>query len=295
MNEFDHLSAEVAPMLELSKKERKAFCNEDRWVGYTRAIEILGQLDDLVNYPHGLRMPNILVVGRSGNGKSSIVERFRHSHEVRVREDGGPIAPVLHMEMPDTPDQGQFWSAVLWALLITHRETAPAKLLKKEAKSALQYAHVSVLVIDEFNNLINAGRKAGDLLASIKELSNALKISIVAFGTQAAINALNSEPQMKSRFQPAPLQRWHLDAEYLRFLASYERLLPLAKPSGLATRELAPRLYDMGGDTIGGTVKLLKASASLAIDIGTECITNAVLDKVNWTGSEAWEKVAAAV
>lgn len=295
MSEFDHLAAEVVPVLELSKAERKTFCREDRWIGYTRATEILGELDDLVNYPRGLRMPNVLVVGRSGNGKSSIIEHFSNSHGVRVTESGGPILPVLRIEMPDTPDQAQFWSAILWALLITHRETAPAKLLKREAKSALQYAHVGVLLIDEFNNLVNAGRKAGDVLAAIKELSNALKISIVAFGTQAAINALNLEPQMKSRFQPSSLQRWRLDAEYLRFLASYERLLPLAKPSGLATRDLAPRIYGLGGDTIGGTVNVVKAAASLAIELGTECITTSILDKVAWTSPGDWEKVAAAV
>lgn len=295
MSEFDHLSDEVVPVLELSKAERKAFCRADRWIGYTRAIEVLGQLDDLVNYPRGLRMPNVLVVGRSGNGKSSIIERFEKSHGIRTAETGGAIAPVLRVDMPDTPDQAQFWSAILWALLITHRDTAPAKLLKREAKSALQYAHVGVLVIDEFNNLVNAGRKAGDILAAIRELSNALKISIVAFGTQAAINALNLEPHMKSRFQPLSLQRWRLDAEYLRFLASYERLLPLARPSGLATRELAPRIYGLGGDTVGGTVKLLKAAASLAVDLGTECITVPVLDKLAWTGPGDWEKVAAVV
>jgi len=109
------------------------------------------------------------------------------------------------------------WSTILWALGISHREKDPASLKKRQVKSALQYASVRLLIIDEFNNLSNAGKKAADLLAAIKGLSNDLKISIVAAGTQAAINALNSDPQMKSRFEPAPLDRWRLDAEYLRF------------------------------------------------------------------------------
>jgi len=159
-------------------------------------------------------------------------------------------------------------------------------------KSVLQYADVRLLVIDEFNNLTSAGKNAGDLLAAIKGLSNDLKIPIIAAGTQAAINALNSDPQMKSRFEPAALDRWKLDTEYLRFLASYERLLPLAEPSGLATRTLAPTIYGMAGDTIGGTVKLIKAAAAKAIESGYERIDDSVLKSLTWTRPGEWDEVA---
>lgn len=295
MSEFDHLAPEVRDVLELPTAERIAFCREDRWVGYTRAVEVRNKLDDLVAFPRSLRMPNLLIVGRNGNGKSAILEHFARSHEVQATEAGTPVMPVLLIEMPDTADASEFWSEILWKMLISHREGDHPRNKKRQVKSILQYAQVRVLVIDEFNNLVNAGRKAGDLLASIKELSNALKLSIVAAGTQAAINALNSDPHMKSRFSPVALNRWSLNAEYLRFLTSYEKLLPLAKPSGLATRELAPRLYAMGGDAIGGTVNLLKAASKRAIETGTECITVPLLEKLDWTGPEGWEEMARAV
>lgn len=295
MSDLDHLAPEVRDAVQLSKTERIAFCREDRWIGYTRANEVRDQLDDLVAYPRTLRMPDILVVGRNGNGKSAILEHFARAHEVQSAEDGTPIKPVLLVEMPDTGDASAFWSEILWAMLVAHRENDHPRNKKREVKSILQFARVRVLVIDEFNNLVNAGRKAGTLLASIRELSNTLKLSIVAAGTQAAINALNSDPHMKSRFTPLALTRWSLNAEYLRFLASYERLLPLAEPSGLATRELATRLYAMGGDAIGGTVSVLKAAAKAAIETGTECITVPLLEKLDWTGPEGWEDMARAV
>lgn len=292
MSRFEHLDPSVVEILQLPRPERIAFCQADRWVGYTRATQILSQLDQLVIYPKSLRMPNILVVGRSGNGKSSILERFTNRHPVQVTAAGSPIAPILHIEMPETPDESELWSTILWSLAISHREKDPASLKKRQVKSAMHYAQVRVLAIDEFNNLVNAGRAAGDLLAAIKGLSNELKVSVVAAGTQAAINALNSDPQMKSRFEPAVLDRWKFDGEYLRFLASYERLLPLAEPSGLATREIAPRLYGMTGDTIGATVKLLKLAAVAAIESGNERIDLKTLDRVPWTRPGDWDEVA---
>ena len=292
MKRFAHLDAAVSSAVELPKPERIAFCQTDRWVGYTRATQILDQLDQLMIYPKNLRMPNMLIVGRSGNGKSSILERFANRHPIQISAAGSPIAPIVYIEMPETPDESELWSSILWALGVSHKERETPYIKKRHVKSTLQYSETRVLAIDEFNNVANSGKIAGDLLAAIKGLSNELKLSIVASGTQAAINALNSEPQMKSRFQPAVLDRWRLDAEYLRFLASYEQLLPLAEPSGLATRELAPKVFGMVGDTIGGTVKLLKAAAVRAIESGTERITPQLLDGLGWIKPGEWDEVA---
>lgn len=287
-----HLAAEVVEALDYTKAQRIEFCQTDRWIGYTRAHDILKQLGDVLNHPKSLRMRNLLVVGRSGNGKSSILEHFSNRYPVVLTPSGDPVAPIVRIEMPETPDESEFWSLLLWACRVSHRERDSAAVKKRQAKSILQYAQVRLLVIDEFNNLTNAGKVAGHLLAAIKGLSNDLKMSIVAAGTQAAINALNSDPQMKSRFDPCPLSRWTLNAEYLRFLASYERVLPLAEPSGLASREMATAIYGMGGETIGNTVRLLKAASSKAIEMGQERISLETLQAIEWTKPSDWDTVA---
>ncbi len=77
--------------------------------------------------------------------------------------------------------------------------------------------------------------------------------------------------------------------------ARLERATMLAEPSQLASRELAPKLYSMAGDTIGGTVKLLKAASAHAINIGVERITAPVLDDLGWTRLGDWDAVARVV
>ena len=78
----------------------------------------------------------------------------------------------------------------------------------------------------------------------------------------------------------------------MRFLASYELLLPLAEHSDLASRKMAPLLYGMAGETVGGTVKLLKEASAHAVETGVERITPAVLDDLGWTRLGDWDSVA---
>lgn len=283
-------------MLEEPTEARVAFCRSDRWVGYTRATEILRELDTLLVHPRSLRMACLLIVGRSGNGKSSILDHFARRNPVIITPTGAPVAPIVRIEMPETPDESEFWSLILWACSVSHREKDSPAQKKRQVRAALQYAQTRLLLIDEFNNLTNVRKTAGHLLAAIKGLSNELKMSIVAAGTPEAINALSSDPQMKSRFDVTALYRWKLDSEYLRFLASYERLLPLAEPSQLASRELATKLYGMAGETIGMTVRLLKEAAVLAIQNRTERITPALLDALPWRRKDdAWASLSAQV
>lgn len=282
-------------MLDQPNADRIEFCKTDRWVSYSSAKRVLDEMDDLRTYPKNLRPNNILIVARSGNGKSSILEYFTNRHPVLTTENGSPIMPVLRIEMPESPDESEFWSLILWVLGITHRESDRAAHKKRQAKSAIMYAGVQLLVIDELNNVTQAGREAPFLLAAIRNLSNELRLPIVAAGTQQAINALNLDPNLKDRFDPIGLSRWLLNREYLQFLASYEKLLPLSKPSALASKEIAPVLYGLAGDTIGRTVKLLRRAATAAIESGTEQITADLLKELDWTKSGDWDAVARAV
>lgn len=290
-----HITAAAAALLDESRERRIDFCLRDYWVQYSRANYVLQRMEAVLKQPPCLRPRNLLIPARSGNGKTSIVQHFTKLHTVDLEslEKGQhPIVPVLRIEMPESPDESEFWSLILDSLRISCRERTSAVEKKNEAKSLLRYTQTRVLIIDEFNNLANSGKMTIHLLGAIKGLGNDLQMSIIAAGTQAAINALHADPQMTSRFDACPLPRWTLNAEYLRFLASYERLLPLAEPSNLASRELAPKIYAMGGETLGNTVRVLKASAAKAIEMKKECITEDALEAIEWIKPSDWDAVA---
>ncbi|AZR35204.1 TniB family NTP-binding protein [Xanthomonas vasicola] len=291
----DHLLPEVRAKLDVSDAERIAFCREDRWIAYPQAKQILDELDQLVAYPVTQRPPCRLIVARGDNGKSAIVRQFALRHPMLVTEQGTPDLPVAVINMPGSPDPSQMWSAILTAELIVHRPSDSASAKRAQVVSILRHNRVRVLVVDEFNNITNAGKRAADLLSSLRVLSSELNISIVAAGTQAAIHALSFDPQMRSRFQPLPVRLWTMDKAYRNFLYTYERLLPLAHPSGLAEPELMPLVFSMAGPAIGGTVALLKEAAVLAIRSGQERITAEVLHGVQANSKDNWDAIAKAV
>lgn len=289
---YEHLAPEVVEVLQLPQSDRIAFCQADRWVGYTRALKILEQMENLFVYPKNQRMPNMLLVARSNNGKSSIVQHFVNRHPIVLPEEGLPNPCVVWMTMPSTPSESSFWSEVLKCMNVVHRDTATAESKRRQAMEVMAYVNVKVLAIDEFNHLNNARKEAARLLAAIKNVSTTLRISVLASGTETAVNAFNSDQQLKTRFDPEVLDRWMIDTEYLRFLASYEKLLPLAKPSTLAGEELARTIHRMAGGTIGGIVKVIKAAAEHALRNNRESIDVKVLAAVDPGVSDRWAAVS---
>lgn len=81
MNEdFGHLFLATRPIAALSAEERIHRIRADRWINYPRAQHALEKLEELIAFPQRARMPNLLIVGASGMGKTMIVEKFSRDH-----------------------------------------------------------------------------------------------------------------------------------------------------------------------------------------------------------------------
>lgn len=287
MSSYPHLHDQVAAYMGGSNDERIAVSRKDRWIGYAKAKSVLDELDQLIVYPFTQRPPCRLIVARGDNGKTALLRQFQLRHPAVQLGDGGMSLPVLRINMPAQPDLSQLWSEVLTRCATTHRRGDPASAKYTMVVSVLRVLKVRVLAIDEFNDVALARKGTSDVLAGIRKLSNELNLSIVAAGTEAAVHALAFDAQMRSRFSALSMPKWGLDLPYLSFLNTYERLLPLALPSGLAGEEIASVLHAAGGEAIGGTVTLLRDAAALAIRSGQEKITVEIIKAVQETASHA--------
>ena len=98
---------------------------------------------------------------------------------------------------------------------------------------------------------------------AIKYLSNELQIPLVAVGTLEAVRAIQADPQLASRFYRTELPLWCMGREYRKLLASFERMLPLKRPSQLAKAPLATKLLAVTEGTIGELSTLLKSRCHL--------------------------------
>jgi len=99
---YPHLHASIRGAAEEEPNTRIRRIRTDRWVSYARAEAALTAMDDLLNFPKRTRMPNLLLVGPTNNGKTMIVEKFRRAHPAMPAsqtESGAAHIPVLRVQM----------------------------------------------------------------------------------------------------------------------------------------------------------------------------------------------------
>lgn len=279
-----HLLPKAAAYLERPDAERLTYIRSPRWIGYTQAKTILGQLEELLGHPKSHRMPNLLIVGDTNNGKTMLVRRFCNQHKPEDNPEGeAAVVPVLFMQAPPVPDEGRFYNTILELLFAPYKPGDRADRKQFQALKVMKGVGLKMLIIDEIHHIL-AGSMAKQkaFLNVIKYLGNELEIPIVGVGTRDAFRAIQTDLQLSNRFDHALLPRWHNDEEFLRLLATFERTMPLQHPSHLTDGALADKIYSMSEGYLGEISRVLVSAASLAIETKQERIDKKLLDHIGW-------------
>ena len=74
------MHAAIRVLAEEDNPSRVRHIRTDCWITYARAEAALSAMEDLLSFPKRIRMPNLLLIGPTNNGKSMVVEKFRRSH-----------------------------------------------------------------------------------------------------------------------------------------------------------------------------------------------------------------------
>lgn len=289
----DHLAPAARVLLDLNDAERIEHILGSGWIQYTRARDALRALERLLAHPHIHRMPNMALVGETNNGKTVIAQRFLRSHPVLENRHGSNIeVPVLYVQSPPSADEMRLLTTILETL---YAPLTPARRVDErqfQVVRLMSSVNVRMLMIDEFQHAFTgAYNNRRKYLAAIKLLGNQLQIPIVAIGTEEVFHALRADRQLANRFEPFELPLWKDDQEYFRLLASFERILPLKKPSHLTDMNFAMRVLAMSEGTIGEVATILKRCAVWAIESGQECIDFKALQRIHYdTPSERKHK-----
>jgi DNA polymerase III delta prime subunit len=281
----DHLNEAARAALELGVSERIDRVRGTRWIGYTRAKQVLAKLKELLIHPKQHRMPNLLLVGDTNNGKTLLVSRFEKLHPEHEHPDGDRLSlPVLYIQAPPVPDEARFYNGILEKLGAPYRSADRIDKKQFQCIRILSKVETKLLIIDEIQHILAGNQsRQRNFLNTIKYLGNELRIPIVGVGTKDAFNAIQTDPQLSNRFEPVILPRWEMNGEYLKLLASFERMLPLRKPSKLAEKDLAMKVLNMSEGTIGEISSLLGKAAVKAIETGAECVSAKLVDSLDWT------------
>ena len=284
--ELAHLHESVRELAHEDNSTRIRHIRSERWITYARAEDALLQLHDLLTFPKRTRMPNLLLVGPTNNGKTMILEKFRRSHPATAAsatEHGAANVPVLMVQMPAAPDEARFFSAILKALNLPDMLPARAPKRQDAAVRVLDETAVRLLIIDEVHNILAGSRlHQRRLLNLLRWLGNELQIPLVAAGTAEALHAVQSDDQLANRFEPLILPRWTDGAQYRQLLGTLEVLLPLRHPSHLAKPALARKILASAEGVLGEVLTIVTRAATRAIATGVEAITIEVIDETGF-------------
>lgn len=280
-----HLFDKTIELVENSSDDERIYASKKlKWIGYSNANKIHKKLEDLRDYPKTIRMPNMLLVGDSNNGKTALLNRFLNKNPTYVQEETQELRiPVLMIQSPPEPDEKRFYNAILDDLFAPYRSSEKIESRQHRVVELLKKVDLRLLIIDEIHHML-AGTmsKQRTFLNVIKYLSNELQISIVCSGTREAFNAIQTDPQLANRFEPRVLPKWKHDEEYLRLLASFEKLLPLKSASNLIESSLSSLILAKSEGLIGEISKILELSTILAIESGIEKINRNIIENIDY-------------
>jgi len=264
-----HPSAEA--LLDAPDEVRAGKIIQDHTVLYPALQQVVSEAEWMVYEPRQTRARGRIICADRSNGKTSIADLI---HE-RFREYDRSDRPcVLRISMSGLHDARSVYGRVMEELgspaRISHRLSDRELLVQR----LLHDVNCRLLILDEVQDIILGNeREQVRVLQAVKLLMNELHLPIMAFGTESAARGFKSDAHLAARFTDYTLPTWQADGTLANFLATYERLLPLKKPSNLASPENLAVLAKVGEGVLGKIVERVKNAALTAIVDGSECIS----------------------
>jgi len=277
MDNYGHIKKEFRTLIQLGMDDRINSLYESIWINYPKTKEIIEQLTSLMSRPKKSRMQNLLIIGESNIGKTSIISQFTKANPDVVIEDeenvSKAVKSVVVVQFPASADERGLYISILEQFWAPLKATDPAVKLRHQALHLLRECGVRVLILDEIHNLLaGTAAKQRIVMNVLKSLGNELQISLVGVGTSDAALILQSDPQHMSRYDIVKLPKWELDKSFRALLKSFEERLPLKEPSNLILKEKALLLFTYSKGNLGDLHRLLIDCAKQAIETGEEKI-----------------------
>ena len=283
-NHINSLTPKARDALKLSDEERVIFSMTDNFINYTRAKKILNYMELLLRVPRQPRMKGILLYGDSGTGKTMIVRHFFEKFAPKEDEDDdADEIPVLLVETPTEPKEKLFYDKIMDTLGVPYKKNEDILEKEKNVEYYVNVLRIKMLIFDEFHNVLNGTAiQQKRVLAAVKSLTNRLWIPIVLVGTRDVLIAVETDEEVKRRFDPYKLESWKLDKDFFKLLRAIETTLPLKAPSYIwKNRELANWLLEKTDGIMSDIVHLIKLGAREAILSGEERVTLEIIKRAS--------------
>jgi hypothetical protein len=233
----------------------------------------------------------VIISGMSGTGKTTALTQLGRAHEIATRKrhpyDGSRL-PVIYVTVP--PAATPRMLAVEFARFLGLELGSRANLtdITNAVCSVAAYTHADLVLVDEIHNISLATRTGAEASDQLKYFAERLPATFVYAGVEVEAQGLFAGArgrQIAGRFTVLPAapfasgtatqrEAWHA------LIATLESTLRLHHHPPGTLAGMAGQLYRRTGGMIGSLSQLVRGAAILAIDTGSEQITEDLLDMV---------------
>lgn len=268
--DLSHLAPKAQLIAVMDNEPRIAYCDMPVWIKTSSTKSFIDEVARMIELQRLGSRSCIGVVGISGIGKTTMVERaealFNTPDATRViRIDLAPYG--RHIDLQEI-----FLSKIGFKEKVKAMSNSDGI---KRTKERLEHMQAAICILDEANALAGARNMLiQPNYTYLRGMANRdVGLSVIVVGTEELKTHLAVDPQCRSRFGLWEVPDWKADsAEFSRFLKAFVKFMPLRKASVLHTREIQKDLVDECNGSTREIVKVLVASAKLAIQSGEERI-----------------------
>jgi len=261
--------------MECPKVETTADKVKQIFIQSPQITDIIDDISDCREFSDGLHEPDcMIVVGDTGAGKTTIIDKYLAKHP-RTETNDGSIIPILSTSLPPNATPITASEQLLSDLgdpLAFSRGNDPVKIAK-EMSDLMKLCGVELIIVDEFQHMID--RKNKQILHSaadwLKMLIVHSKIPVVLFGMPYSVVILEANNQLAGRFElQHTLEPFRLNNKenlilYKTFLAMLDEALPFRESSALASPDMMKRIYAFSQGNLRRIRKLINRSSRLAL------------------------------
>lgn len=224
---------------------------------------------------------NLLVLGESGTGKTTLARMFTEANPKQQLPDRDVI-PVLYVSVPAAATIAGTVEAILAQLGDLEPERGTISTKTARAVKLAKGCAVEMLVFDEAQHIQDRGRSQSQYFVGdwLKSFSDALSLPVTLLGLPRTQGLLQVNEQLRRRFS----RRLSLSIETdkkepgenssIGLFQSLAQALPLpVNPNPHGWKELGLRLHYATQGRIAYVKQLLVHAYSCAIENGRDCIT----------------------
>ena len=231
MTEYAYLFSDIKSVMNESDNERLRIMDQPQWISYPRAKVILDELESCLSEHQNERMENLLIIGESNNGKTTLIRYFYSLHGASYKNDKEiTVHPIILIQAPPKADEKALLISILEQFSAIYNASSPLVKLRSHVIQLMRECEVKILIIDELQSMLSSSiKKQVEVMNVLKYLRNELMIPIICVGTKDAVMVLHTDKEHASRFAVIELPQWEFNKEFQALLAGFEKCLPLKK------------------------------------------------------------------